>query len=213
MLSLAGVRAALIVAPHPDDETIGAYGLIRALKARAARVRVVIVTDGAGSHRHSARWPTRRLVAERRRETLAAMRGIGVSAADVGFLGLPDGGLAGTRGARALLAKMARASGCDLIVLPAADDDHPDHRAVAAALARSAVRRLDYLVWPNRRTPSRRADRYVKLGQFAAAKRGAIKRYRTQMGAIRDDPGGFAIARGELARFARGIECFRERRR
>ena len=213
-LSLSRVRSALIVAPHPDDETIGAYGLIRALKARSARVRVLIVTDGAGSHPASNRWPRSRLIAERQRETLAAMRRIGVMAGDVTFLGLPDGGLANmTVTTEGTLRRAATRNACDLLILPAPDDDHPDHRAVAATLRRSTARQLHYLVWPNRQAASRRASHCLRLGPLAAAKRGAIRRYRTQMGAITDDPGGFAISRSELAGFARPIECFREVRR
>lgn len=197
-LSLSHVRRALIVAPHPDDETIGAYGLIRALKARSVQVRVMVVTDGAASHPASQRWPHRRLIAERRRETRAAMRRIGVMAGEVTFLGQPDGGLAESADAATTVRRAVARSASDLLVTPAPDDNHPDHRAVADALRRSAVRRLHYLVWPNLEAASRRASHYLRCN--AAAKRGAIARYRTQMGAITDDPGGFAISRGELAR-------------
>lgn len=212
-LSLSRVRSALIVAPHPDDETIGAYGLIVTLKARSARVRVLVVTDGAGSHPASLRWPRARLVAERRRETLAAMRRIGVSARDVTFLGLPDGKLRAMPAAGAVVRRAAARNAGDILVLPAPDDDHPDHRAVATALRRSVARRLHYLVWPNRQTRSRRASHDLRLGYAAAAKRGAIQRYRTQMGTITDDPDGFAISRRDLAGFARPVERFREPRR
>lgn len=212
-LSLAQIRCALVVAPHPDDETIGAYGLIRAVKARGARVRVVVVTDGAGSHPNSARWPRERLVAERRRETRAAMRAIGVAAGDVTFLALPDGCLCDRRDdvRRTLRREVARCRGVDLVVLPATDDDHPDHRVSSGM--RVGLRRLDYLVWPGRGRPSRPASHRLRLGTFAAAKRGAIRRYRSQMGAITDDAGGFAISRADLARFARPVERFRELRR
>lgn len=209
-LSLLRIRSALIVAPHPDDETIGAYGLIRALKVRRARVHVLVVTDGAGSHPASNRWPRRRLIAERRRESLAALRRIGVAAGDVTFLGLPDGGLSTMISTGASLRRASARHSYDLLVIPADDDDHPDHRAVAAALRRTAARRLHYLVWPNRQTASRGASHYLPLGQQVAAKRGVIQRYRTQMGAITDDPGGFAISGAELAGFARPVERFFE---
>ena len=214
-LVLGRVRHAVIVAPHPDDEAIGAYGLIRTLKAKAARVRVVIVTDGTGSHPNSARWPSARLAARRRRETLSVLRAIGIAKREVDFLGLPDGALSDL--ARCQRLDLRRAIGrlrCDLLVLPARDDDHPDHRAVAA-IARRAMggRTLEYLVWPNRRSCSRSASHVLRLGAMAAAKRGAIRRYRSQTGAITDDPGGFTISRDELAAFARPAERFREIRR
>ena len=212
-VSVRGVPNTLIIAPHPDDETIGAYGLIRMLKARGARVTVAVVTDGAGSHPNSARWPKERLVAGRRLETREVMRRIGVSAASIVFLDLPDGGLTAipARLRRALRRLVHRCRDIDLLVGPACDDDHPDHRAIAAGLPRSRARQLDYLVWPNRQSPSARATHRLRLGTQSASKRGAIGRYRTQTGAITDDPNGFAMSRGERARFGRPVEHFRER--
>lgn len=212
-LALAKVRQAVIVAPHPDDEVIGAYGLIRALRATGTRVRVVVVTDGTGSHPDSARWPARKLATRRRNETLSALHGIRVFRSDVTFLGLPDGGLSGiaVKQALALRRAIARTPRCDLLVMPARDDDHPDHRAVAAIVRRTPTikRRFEYLVWPSRKTRSRRATHRLSLGAGAAAKRGAILRYRSQTGAITDDPGGFAISRAELAAFSHPVERFR----
>ena len=51
---LAGVRSAVIVAAHPDDEVLGAGGLISMLAASCARLRLVAVTDGERSHRGHA---------------------------------------------------------------------------------------------------------------------------------------------------------------
>lgn len=208
-LPLAGVRRALVVAPHPDDEAIGAWGVIRALRRGGCHVRVVVAADGAASHPNSAAWPMRRLVAERRRETRRVMRAIGVHAGDIAFLGLPDGGLSvlGRRDGHAMTRAVA-ISKADLILLPSAADDHPDHCAVAALAARArtpGARRFAYLVW------ARGAHRGPVHGfrVCTPAKRAAIARYRTQMGAIRDDPGGFAIAPHELRTFSRPIEHFR----
>ncbi len=47
----------------------------------------------------------------------------------------------------------------------------------------------------------------------AAAKRSLIRVHRTQLGAITDDPHGFAIARHELAVFSHAVERFGEDRR
>lgn len=207
-LRLGRPRRALIVAPHPDDEAIGAWALIRALRLRGCEVRVLIVTDGAGSHRHSARWPTARLVAERRRETRRAMRALGVAAGGVIFLALPDGRL-GARHAVSIAQAVRRHRDLDLIVGPDKDDGHPDHRHVAAAIARARprARRLSYLVWPHDRRVSGPAWG-LPLGPQRRAKRRAVAGYRTQMGIITDDPAGFAIAAHELHAFTGAMELF-----
>lgn len=213
-LPLGSRRAALVVAPHPDDETIGAYGLIVCLRRRGVRVRVIVVADGAASHPSSNAWPRTRLVAERRRETRAVLRRIGVGAGDIRFLGLPDGALPedeATHGA-ALARAMRSVSDPGLVALPDSSDAHPDHRAVARMAARVAMpgaRRVHYLVWPERGAPRPRPTHGLPLGAARAPKRAAILRYRTQCGAITDDPHGFSISRRELARFARPVELYR----
>jgi hypothetical protein len=50
LAQLAGVKSAVIVAAHPDDEVLGAGGLISMLAAARARLRLVAVTDGERSH-------------------------------------------------------------------------------------------------------------------------------------------------------------------
>lgn len=213
ILRIGKPRSALIVAPHPDDETIGAYGLIRLLRLRRCRVRVIVVSDGAGSHRESVRWPRARLVAERCRESRRAMRMLGITAADMRFLGLPDGELGEARSHETRLRRaIMRTSDVDLLVAPVIDDAHPDHRFVATAAARTrlaAARRLGYLVWPCANLLVG-AARGHPLRQARLAKRCAIKRYRTQCGVITDDPAGFSIAPHELRAFSGPAEMYRE---
>src|SRR5512141_789466 len=45
---LAGIRKILILAPHCDDETLGAGGLIQAAVQSGIETRVVIATNGDG---------------------------------------------------------------------------------------------------------------------------------------------------------------------
>src|SRR6202012_5504894 len=54
LAGLATVKSAVIVAAHPDDEVLGAGGLISMLAASRARLRIVAVTDGERSHRGHA---------------------------------------------------------------------------------------------------------------------------------------------------------------
>jgi LmbE family N-acetylglucosaminyl deacetylase len=61
-------RPFIIVAPHPDDESLACGGLIAHACARGLRAKVVIVTDGAGSHPNSKAYPPDRLSALREDE-------------------------------------------------------------------------------------------------------------------------------------------------
>ena len=93
----------LVFAPHPDDETIGAGGLIFHLARRGVPVRVVFVTNGDGYaeavaqdfHEQKPRDTDYVEFGEiRRREAIAAARHLGLHRGDLVFLGFPDGGLA-----------------------------------------------------------------------------------------------------------------------
>ena len=210
---LGRCRDLLVVAPHPDDEAIGAFGLMNALSRCGTRIRVLVVTDGAASHPGSRRWPPARLMGERRRETRRAMAVLGVPPTRIRFLNLPDGALSNqpslTR--RACRRALQRMPPPDLIVGPVPDDAHADHRAVAAALARlrtASRRRLGYRVWPLG------ADRHYPLalaldGRTRAAKRRVVRGYRTQAGRIADSPTGMTMRAHHLRAFAGPAERFR----
>ncbi|MES1929967.1 LmbE family protein [Salinisphaera dokdonensis CL-ES53] len=215
-LDLDRVVRAHIIAPHPDDEAIGAFGLITALRRRGAVVDVTLVTDGGASHPGSRAWPRARLSAARYAETRRAMRRAGVRRQDLRFLGYPDGelGFAGSPTEGRLARDLARRPRPDLIVTPSMNDNHADHRAVARAVARAwpgGIPRLSYLVWP-RLVPHRPRPRgrqiAARLGSHAAMKRAALRLYRTQTGGVKDDPDGFLLDRNLLVRFGRPVERF-----
>lgn len=214
MITRCGEPAALlVVAPHPDDETIGAHTLMTRLRRRGAAITVVIVSDGAGSHRASPSWPTSRLVRERRRETRLVLRRIGVTAAQIIFLDLPDGHLDDhARTVRQGIARIVHALPRPALALaPSPADAHPDHRVVSAATRRCPnVRWLHYPVWPvGQRLPAARP--LYLTAQERLAKRHAIRSYRTQAGRITDDPHGFAMTPRQIAAFSRAQEWFGSR--
>ena len=207
-----GVRRALIVAPHPDDETIGCGGLILRLLRHGARVDILVVTDGAASHRHSASFPPRRLAAVRARETRAACARLGVPPHRLRMLGLPDGGMTGLTAAQSGLLRraVARHARADLLCLPDPGDAHPDHRGTAqiCRVAPGRATRLAYLVWPRAGHAPRRTHHLV-LGADRRRKARALACHRTQLGLIRDDPGGFTIDAATHRRFIGPVERYR----
>ena len=94
----------LIVAPHPDDETLGCAGLIQQARASGAEVFVVLMTNGDGYQYertlmlaedvvHGAAREHLALGARRRNESLRALNALGVPADHVISLGYPDGGV------------------------------------------------------------------------------------------------------------------------
>lgn len=98
----AGARL-VVIAPHPDDETLAAGGLIQRVLATGGRVRVIVVTDGDGyleaaaaltGHPTPSTFDYQALGATRTRELRDAMRTLGVPEANVIRLREPDGGLA-----------------------------------------------------------------------------------------------------------------------
>lgn len=215
MIRSGAIRGLLVIAPHPDDEAIGAYGLMARLRRRGVTVRVVIVSDGAASHPSSATWPRERLIRERRRETRRAMRRIGLTPRDITYLGLPDGGLSEVSDTvrQRIAACTRRIPKPSLIVGPMQDDAHPDHRVVAAGLAACRIsggRRLGYAVWPAVRRQALGSAMLRLTSAEQRAKRQAILSYRTQTGLITDDPSGFAMTSAHILAFSRPSETFRE---
>jgi len=141
----------VVVAAHPDDETLGAGGLLHRLAEAGRPADVVVVTDGAGSHAGSATLAPEDLVPMRARELAAGVAVLSPGSA-VTTLGFPDGG---TREHREAVAAALRAAVGDeplaVLVAPWRGDGHRDHRVVgevcAELAAETGARLLEYPVW------------------------------------------------------------------
>lgn len=88
----------VVLAAHPDDETLGAAGLVHRLATVGARITYVIASDGESSHPASPSTTSSALARLRREEVVAAVHRVAPGAA-VHLLGLPDGGLREQRAA------------------------------------------------------------------------------------------------------------------
>ena len=185
----------LILAPHPDDETLGAGGLIAGLAATGGTARVVFVTDGSGSHPDAPGWKPRRIANVRAAEARAALRMLGHHAQPV-MLGWRDaaphaeGSPAFEASVRALVA-LCRRERLSRVVASWDGDPHCDHEATArlatAVAARLRVRPRFYCVWGwtvpdlDARLASMRAVA-ISVARWRGAQRRALACHRTQMG-------------------------------
>jgi LmbE family N-acetylglucosaminyl deacetylase len=193
----------MVLAPHPDDETLGTGGLLQRVRAAGASARIIVATDGDDNP-----WPQRvlerririrtadrvRWAARRRQEASAALAALGIPPSWAVFLGLPDQGLTAivTTQPSAAVQQLAAAL-CDwkptLLVMPSLHDLHPDHNSLgfltlqaltAMALADRPVV-LTYVVHPLDTPAFPEGVRLHLTVDEQARKRAAIERHATQL--------------------------------
>ncbi len=213
----------LILAPHPDDESLGCGGLIAAAVQSGSPPFVLITSDGTGSHPNSRAYPPRRLRATREREALDAVTLLGLSADRLGFLGLMDTQSpvegAAFDAAVTAVAALAMRIGAVTLLATWAHDPHCDHESahlIAAAAAHEAgLVHLSYPVWgwtlpPDQMLASPVPDGFrLDITAQLPRKRAAIAAHRSQYaGLITDDPSGFVLPPGLLSVFDRPYETF-----
>ncbi|MEW6741204.1 MAG: PIG-L family deacetylase [Planctomycetota bacterium] len=167
-----------VVAPHPDDETIGCGGAMALHVQRGDPVRVVHVTDGSGGDRDS--FEHGRIGEVRRREGESAARELGVH--DLVSLELPDGKVRPDGATVGALERVLREKPPRFLYAPSPFECHPDHVATCLAAAAAAhrvggsIRLLLYEV-NQQHLPSFLFD----ITPVAAIKRRALGCYRSQM--------------------------------
>jgi LmbE family N-acetylglucosaminyl deacetylase len=202
----------VIVAPHPDDEVLAAGGLMRWMASVGREIVVVAVTDGEASHARSARVTPDVLRERRAGERVEALARLGVPDVTLVRLAEPDG--ACTDRVPAITAAVgAVLRPGDAVVGPALEDPHPDHIAVASALRRVAggASIWEAPTWAlvHRTAPSPTCVLVLDDGEMAA-KRHAVRAYRSQLEPLGPDPlDGPVVHPHELAAMLAGDEQFR----
>lgn len=210
-------RPLLVVAPHPDDETIGCGVLMARRRDAGLPVTVVVVSDGGTSH-HSEQITPEELGRLRREESRSACASLGVD--DVRFLGYGERALRQEADRlRADLAALVTELAPGQVAVPYRRDWHPEHVIVhdaavrACASAGFAGTLREYPVWswsdgpaaippmagPWRRLAALRRNRRLRAAIPAAAristagygerKRAAFALYRTQVTRYTGEPG------------------------
>ena len=219
----------LVVAPHPDDETLGCGGAIALLHSLNCDVRVLVVSDGTLSHPRSQKYPAAKLKALRESETILALSILGIESKNVDFLGLQDGSIStyySQKRINAIIAccKKLTEIAPQTIFLPWRYDPHPDHRGtwtlINTALSCISLqpRIIEYPIWdwdPKQRKnipESEKIDCFrLDITKVIELKKLAIEAYRSQTtNLIDDEPEGFRLSPQMLANFARLWEVYLE---
>ena len=219
VLALSDFRRLVVVAAHPDDESLGAGGLMARAAELGVPVHLVMATNGDASHPDSPTVTKGELGVMRRSELLKAVQMLAPSAT-VDFLDLPDGDLrAHTDELDAHLASLGLGTGT-LVVAPWREDGHGDHEAAGAAAARAArsvgAQLLEYPVWMwHWAAPD---DQRVPWSKFVSmpldeherhAKERAIEAHVSQNSPLSDAPGDETLlGEGFLEYFSRPFEVF-----
>lgn len=217
----------LVVAPHPDDESLGCGGLIWHLARENRRFHFVFVTDGGASHPNSRAWPRERLADRREAEAQEALRRLGVGDQPRTFLRLRDAdmpaeGTAAHSQALARIEAILHAWQPDLALVPWRRDPHRDHRdswrLFDGACDRTGIRPsvLEYAIWLSEfgapedhpRTEEMQVVA-IDIAQGAGAKREAVNAHLTQTSdVIDDDPDGFRLTRATIDRLVGPVESY-----
>ncbi len=212
-------RRLVVVAPHPDDEVLGAGGLIQQALRDGVLVEVVSVTDGEASHPNSHMVRGTDLARIRRRESQEALRRLGWENPTLTPLGLPDGDVkAHRRQLDQALESILLPD--DLCVAPWWRDGHPDHdecgdaarRASAAVGAQSLACLIWAWHWADPQGADIPWDRCVRLDlgrRTRARKRWATQAFESQILPIGPGDSDQAILPATiLRRFWSGYEVF-----
>jgi LmbE family N-acetylglucosaminyl deacetylase len=188
VVGLPALRRALVLAPHPDDETIGPGGTLALLAAAGTAVTVVVVTGGETTP--GTGLPPEQIVRRRAAEATQACARLGLSAPM--FLEHPDGNLCRRLPAMAAdLTALLTSTAPDAVFLPWFGDGHPDHQALTDALALTArdpdaAPNLDAKieVWAYETWTPLPATRLVDITAMIDAKRAALEAHVTARAAF-----------------------------
>ncbi len=181
----AGGQCVLIIAAHPDDETIGCFGVILLHRQAGDTVKVLVATDGSGS-RAGGLSPSE--MAAGRRDEVTELQKL------LGDIEIEQLGLVENRWDQGALEAELRVTLDKLkphiIYAPSCVDFHPEHIKVGKALAEALVH-LGSEQLPIIRAYEMQAplgielvNFYSPLGQYYPEKRRAIAAYKSQKGAL-----------------------------
>ncbi|MFA5157728.1 MAG: PIG-L family deacetylase [Patescibacteria group bacterium] len=178
LISVIRADKVLILAPHPDDDVIGAGGLINYLAGEGSEIKIVYFTDGSRSNR-GANF-SEALIEKREREARKAGKILGIG--EQKFLRLPHNAMKSSFELSALIRREIEFDKPDLLLSPSIEEPHPDHLAVAQALA-LALRNYDQSlnIWLYEAFGTGRLNRLFEINEQMEAKKEALGAHKSQL--------------------------------
>lgn len=214
------LRRVVVLAAHPDDESLGAAGLLATAAGLGVEIDLVLATAGERSHPDSPTLSPDRLAAARLAESRAALAVVAEGGATT-YLHVPDGQVAAFEDHLVdVLVRLIRDGRHTLLISPWRHDGHPDHeacgRAAAVAARRVGAGLLQYPLWfwhwgTPPLMPWSRMRQLTLSPAAASAKRAAIDRHRTQVRPLSPAAGDEQLLRDDfLEHFAGPVETYLE---
>jgi len=188
----------LVLAPHPDDETIGPGGTIRLHAELGDEIHVLFLTAGTSGD-PTGREDKPAYAARRQAEARAAAKVLGIAAQE--FWGFPDNYRVHEDDLGAILPRLKDALvrfAPDVVYAPHLGDQHSDHYTTAV-LTQRVLAQLDrpprafgYEVWS-----ASRATWIVDVSRVYATKMAALDCYPSQ------------LEHTDIRRFVSGLNAYR----
>lgn len=219
----------VVIAPHPDDESLGCGGTIALLRKAGLPVHVIFVSDGTLSHPNSKKYPAEKLRQLRESEALNALKILNVDAGHASFMRLKDRSVPNPsepdfEPAVQQIRQILQPLQPDTILVTWQKDPHPDHRAAwqmvntAVSGLKKTPRILQYLIWvwelgENKDLTVNQFNKFyfIDIKTVFHLKKQAIAAHVSQVSRlIDDDPEGFILSPEILAHFDHADELFIE---
>ena len=224
---LLSFRKVSIIAPHPDDETLGCGGAIALLRQHQIPIQVLFISDGTGSHPNSKRFPPGKLRDLREQEARAALALLGVSKEHLSFFRWPDTAVPHPGEANFIEAvekcdRALRSHQPDLVFVPWQHDQHCDHQATWKIVQYSLQtwsappHQLIYSIWGATKAglpslPKEETGWRLDIRPVEHLKRAAAMAHRSQTtDLIKDDPTGFRLTAEMLNNLIQPYETYLE---
>lgn len=218
--AIVGTGGLVVLAPHPDDESLGCGALLRTAALARRRVTVIVVTDGCLSHPASPSMNAAALADLRAREVRAALRALhpDIELRELGYrdCDAPDAPPE-VHAAASVIVEAVDAIHATALIGPWDGDPHKDHVATAGIARRvlalrPALRFWSYPIWgrfaPGSGPVPQQLVRF-DAGPNRAAKTAAIACHQSQMTRlIDDDPNGFLMSTGMQHHFIAHPEVY-----